>query len=261
MISSRLAAQRFATTRDHLAAIRAWASALDVQTCTRVDAALEWMIELHIDQADRPGSQSSSQPYVEHTAEVARHVIEWTAPISSDVVIAACLHDALEDQAPKLAGRAGPADRSDADTRKLALASLRQRFGERVAELVACVTNPDLDTRVTARHGAIEGEQRVARKNEIYTEHVVSVFENEPEAAAIKFADFGSNALRIDRVDSSTEAGRARKAKLLQKYAGAMRYLLTYFDSLPVTHPLHANRGILRELVREAWAAEYAGKV
>lgn len=254
MISPRLEAARYAATRDHIRFIRAWAESLGAETRAKVDGALALMIDLHLDQADRPGPQ----PYVEHAAEVARHVIDWTVPTSPDAVMAACLHDAVEDQAPKLAGRS---DRPPHELRAQALEQLAGRLGERVAALVARVTNPDIDALVTARFGAIEGAERRARANEIYTEHVVEVFEREPEAAAIKLGDFGSNAFRIDRVETSTEAGRQRKAKLLQKYAGTMRYLLTYFDALPPTHPLHSHRVALRERVRAVWSAEYEGRV
>lgn len=65
----------------------------------RILAALELMVELHLNQAPRPdGSQ-----YIEHPLAVAAQVLEAMVRKDPDVVVAALLHDAVEDQAERLA--------------------------------------------------------------------------------------------------------------------------------------------------------------
>lgn len=89
----------------------------------RFHDALVYAAEVHADQS-RKGSDT---PYVSHLLAVAGLVIEDGAAagqLSEDEVIAALLHDAPEDQ--------GGEER---------LADIRDRFGERVAEIVAACSD------------------------------------------------------------------------------------------------------------------------
>jgi (p)ppGpp synthase/HD superfamily hydrolase len=87
----------------------------------RFDEALIYASELHREQV-RKGTKV---PYVTHLLAVASLVGEQTA--DEDAVIAALLHDAVEDQ-------------GGAETR----AEIAKRFGERVAELVDACTDTDV---------------------------------------------------------------------------------------------------------------------
>src|SRR6516225_3767464 len=64
----------------------------------RILDALELMVELHIDQAPRPDGTL----YIEHPLAVASQVLEAMAQKETDLVVAALLHDAVEDQMAKL---------------------------------------------------------------------------------------------------------------------------------------------------------------
>ena len=85
---------------------------------TRFEEALIYAVRLHAHQTRK----GTGTPYVAHLLAVASIVLEHGA--SEDEAIAALLHDAAEDQG----GRA-------------TLDEIRDRFGERVAEIVAGCTD------------------------------------------------------------------------------------------------------------------------
>jgi (p)ppGpp synthase/HD superfamily hydrolase len=116
------------------------------------------------------------EPYVNHLLRVTIRIISHYRVRDPDVAWAALLHDAVEDHAggPALGGGGG---------RPEALAVLAARFGDRVAGLVAALTNP------TYRAGRAEHEQ--------YREHVAASLEANPWARVIKASDFTDNAVGL----------------------------------------------------------------
>ena len=141
-----------------------------------------------------------------------------------DVIIAALLHDAVEDHADELADGHGG--------REGALAVLAAEFGPRVAELVAAVTNPeyapDRDT------------------HEQYREHVADSLRASPWARVIKASDFTDNGVGLIH----TTGPRLRT--LAGKYAPLVP-VLQELIALPDT-PLDASarQHILSQLDRAA---------
>ena len=87
----------------------------------RFSQALGWAAELHRDQTRK----GTTVPYVSHLLAVTALVLEHGA--DEDEAIAALLHDAVEDQ-------------GGAST----LAEIRRRFGDRVAGIVAAVSDTDM---------------------------------------------------------------------------------------------------------------------
>ncbi len=149
----------------------------------------------------------------------------------ADVVIAALLHDAVEDHAAELA--AGQSAGSGADgTRQAALAALAAEFGPRVAELVAAVTNPEYAADRDA--------------HEQYREHVADSLRRDPWARVIKASDFTDNGVGLIH----TTGPRLRT--LASKYAPLVPILRELID-LPDT-PLDetARRHIRTQLDRAA---------
>ncbi|GAA5077113.1 HD domain-containing protein [Nocardia iowensis] len=143
----------------------------DLPDTDRLTSALELAAELHRD--DRYGRE----PYLNHLLRVAIRIISHYRVRDSDLVAAGLLHDAVEDHPAELAGdRPGPP--TDA-----ALAELADRFGERVAELVAAVTNPEPDPSID-RHLQ-------------YREHVAANLDHAPWARIVKLSDFTDNGVGI----------------------------------------------------------------
>ncbi len=130
----------------------------------RLEDALELASGLHA--TDR----RQSEPYVNHLLRVAIRIMAHYGGRDPDVGAAALLHDAVEDHAAGLA----PDGRTES-----ALAVLATRFGPRVAELVAAVTNPEYDP----------GRD----KHEQYREHVAASLNGSPWARVIKASDFTDN--------------------------------------------------------------------
>ncbi|WP_194835685.1 HD domain-containing protein [Nocardia sp. XZ_19_369] len=143
----------------------------DLPDADRLTDALDLATELHRD--DRYGRE----PYLNHLLRVAIRIISHYRVRDGDLVAAGLLHDAVEDHPVELAGdRPGPATAA-------ALAELADRFGERVAELVAAVTNPEPDPSID-RHLQ-------------YREHVAANLEQSPWARIIKLSDFTDNGVGI----------------------------------------------------------------
>jgi hypothetical protein len=130
----------------------------------RLEDALELASRLHA------GDRRQSEPYLNHPLRVAIRIMSHYGIRDLDVIAAALLHDAVEDH---------PADLAPDGTAESALAVLAGRFGPRVAELVAAVTNPEYDP----------GRDRHVQ----YREHVAASLDRCPWARVIKASDFTDN--------------------------------------------------------------------
>src|ERR1022692_4831183 len=94
----------------------------------RLNQALDLAARLHAaDRRDR-------EPYLNHLLRVGIRIISHYGVHDADVIIAALLHDAVEDHAAELTG--------GRDDQAAALAVIAGQFGPRVAGMVGAVTNP-----------------------------------------------------------------------------------------------------------------------
>jgi hypothetical protein len=134
----------------------------------RLERALDLAARLHA------GDRRQREPYLNHVLRVAIRIISHYRVRDADVICAALLHDTVEDHAADLAPGGG---------RREALAALAARFGDRVADLVGAVTNPQYET------GRDEHEQ--------YREHVAASMKASPWARVIKVSDFTDNGIGL----------------------------------------------------------------
>jgi hypothetical protein len=132
-----------------------------------VERALELASRLHA--ADR----RQREPYVCHLLRVAIRIHSHYRVADPDIACAALLHDSVEDHASDIA----PGDHA------AALAVLVGQFGDRIAGLVAAVTNPPWQP------GPDVDEQ--------YRVHVTESLEASPWARVIKASDFTDNAVGL----------------------------------------------------------------
>ncbi len=170
----------------------------------QVEDALWLMCEVHIDQDDR----SDGVPYIEHPLEVAHNVLRTSATPDVDKVIAALMHDSVEDHAPKLVAKAREAGLAGEDDVQLALGYLEFRFGPKVARLDAALTNPDFAAELR-RQGRKPTREA---KDALYVEHVRGAIED-PDVLHVKMFDFVSNGFRLHEVPDHN-----RRHRLTRKY-------------------------------------------
>lgn len=132
----------------------------------RLTEALELAARLH--RNDR----RVREPYLNHLLRVAIRIMSHYGVDDVDVVVAALLHDAVEDHPDELGG--------DTET---ALAELARRFNPRVADLVRAVTNPAYDPDLD--------------RHEQYRTHVSESLDRNPWARVIKVSDFTDNGVGV----------------------------------------------------------------
>jgi hypothetical protein len=150
----------------------------------RIGRALELASRLHA------GDRRQREPYVNHLLRVAIRIIAHYGITDAAVVCAALLHDSVEDHAEELA---------PSGSQEGAIAGVATRFGQRVADLVAAVTNPQPEP----------GRDR----HEQYREHVTVALAASPWARVIKASDFTDNGVGLIHTTGP------KLGKLAAKYA------------------------------------------
>jgi len=188
----------------------------DADRC-RLEQALALAAELHA--ADR----RQQEPYLNHLLRVAIRILSHYGVRDADVAVAALLHDAVEDHAADLAPDGSP---------QAALAVLASRFGPRVAELVAAVTNPEYEP----------GRDR----HEQYREHVAASLDRSPWARVIKASDFTDNGVGLIHTTGP------RVAALAAKYAPLIPVLRDVITRPDTPLSAEARQRILGQLDRAA---------
>lgn len=179
--------------------------------------ALMLMFTLHIYQKDRP----EGPPYVDHPLAVAQKVLGMPEIPDKELVIAALMHDSVEDQGDKLALLAKERDEESTDE-KNALSELNNKYGERVANIVSHLSNPDFDSILKSRGVDKDNPQYKELKNQLYAEHVSEAIQN-PDVLIIKLADFSENILGLSKLPTETETQRAQKQKYVNKYLPVLK--------------------------------------
>jgi hypothetical protein len=181
----------------------------------RLDDALALATRLHA------GDRRQSEPYVNHLLRVAIRIMSHYGIHDPDVIVAALLHDAVEDHAAELA---------PGGTAEAASAALAERFGSRVAELVAAVTNPEYDP----------GRDRHVQ----YREHVAASLDASPWARVIKASDFTDNGAGLLYTTGP------RVPELAGKYAGLVPVLRELISRPDTPLDEQARRRVLAQLDR-----------
>ncbi|MFB4303062.1 HD domain-containing protein [Actinomadura sp. NTSP31] len=155
----------------------------------RLSTALALASDLH--RQDR----RVSEPTINHLLRVTLRVMCHYRVDDVDVLVAALLHDSVEDHPADLAG-----DGHDAPA-EAALAVLEAEFGPRVAGLVRAVTNPDYD-----RSRDVHAQYRA---------HVAASLERHPAARIIKVSDFTDNGVGLMHTTGPKVRKLARKYRPL----------------------------------------------
>ncbi|MDP9799793.1 (p)ppGpp synthase/HD superfamily hydrolase [Catenuloplanes nepalensis] len=139
------------------------------------------------------------EPYLNHLLRVTLRIMCYYRVADVDVLVAAMLHDAVEDHPCELAGLTPPQPHAFAT--EAALAEVARRFNKRVADLVRSVTNPEYEP----------GRDRY----EQYRAHVAESLERDPWARVIKVSDFTDNGVGIIHTTGPKMESSARKYRPL----------------------------------------------
>ncbi|WP_290864645.1 HD domain-containing protein [Hamadaea sp.] len=194
----------------------------------RLEQALDLAAELHA------GQRRVREPYLNHLLRVTIRILHYYRVDDVDVLVAALLHDAAEDQAYKLVG--------SADT-TAALDRLGELFGPRVRRLIAAVTNPEY---TPDRH-----------EHEQYREHLVESLDREPWARVIKISDFTDNGVGVIHTTGPKVSSSARKYRPL---VPLFRELIPRADT-PLSDAAKAHILDQLDLAEERFAAILDGRV
>jgi (p)ppGpp synthase/HD superfamily hydrolase len=159
----------------------------------QLTAALDLASELHAED------RRVREPYLNHLLRVAIRIIRYYGVRDRDVIVAALLHDAVEDHPAELAGLSP--DLGHAELTDAAVAELARRFNPRVSELVRSVTNPEYDPE--------------RDRNEQYRMHVAESLDRDPWARVIKVSDFTDNGVGVVHTTPDKAERSARKYRPL----------------------------------------------
>jgi hypothetical protein len=173
----------------------------------KIEEAINLALEIHKDQRPRPDG-----PYINHILRVSQRIVEDFGIKDPELVIAALLHDSVEDQAKKLAQFVTGMEA--ASEREKALLFIKNTFGQRVERIVSKLSNPGL-----------EGQSLSAEEeNVIYEEHVKEAIKD-IDVLPVKLADFLDNTLNWETVEDRL---RFRWSK---KYLPVMEIFLEKIDA------------------------------
>lgn len=194
--------------------------------------ALDLALSLHTEQRPRPDG-----PYVDHILRGVDRLLDLgiTDP---DILIASLFHDSVEDQAQKLADKISTAQ--ELNIREKALEFLREKYGEKVADIINSVTNPEeLDN--------LETEEA----NREYVSHIQHAIENQ-NVFYVKLSDFMDNGLKFMDISDIR-----RKNKLAKKYLPLFQIFINRIGRDDISLPQERKDEIISELSKaESFAVE-----
>ena len=177
----------------------------------------------------RAGPRKDGSSPVEHSLRVATNVLDVLGVLDADLVIAALLHDVVEDASRLLA----PDAADEREAQATALRRIETEFGARVARTVAMVTLPDIDAIARARIAAGDARTHESVRNEIYADAIARTVRGSTDALTVKLADFLDNGVRVDPI---------ARPGLAAKYRPLFTILPEALMALPESAALAARR-------------------
>lgn len=161
---------------------------------------------LHSGQTRANRGNLPRTPYIEHPLRNAIRLLRWGCA-EQDVIVAAILHDVVEDCALKFVREhvlSAQVPKNDEEAARNALLTyIKNTFGGEVARIVNCVTNPISQVNV---------KLSVPEKHKIYYDHVVEMIIDDVATLLVKLSDFVDNATGLYHNDFPP------KIKLAAKY-------------------------------------------
>lgn len=192
----------------------------------RIMDALQIATYLHIEQRRKNRQGMPITPYIEHPLRNTIRLHRMGC-YDTDILIAALLHDTVEDCAVRIVRDycgEDPDSMTLDELRERCYTWLTERFNARVATTVRNVTNPPLPKGLTK-----------PEKQELYREHVRAVITLDEDTFLVKFSDFDDNASSLPY--NNTPENKGMVVSMAKKYlplVEAFRVQSEAFD-LPVS--------------------------
>lgn len=161
------------------------------------------------------GVTRGDHPYSTHFLRVAVRIISshHMAIQDPDLIVAALLHDTVEDAAEFYASVIPLPE--EVSVQEHAFTVLTLLFNERVAGIIRAVTNPERPSNVSS----------IEEKHAFYQAHVRDVLTSEPEAGIIKLSDFIDNCLGLKYNEDPV-----RQQRLTTKYLPLINDFRRFID-------------------------------
>ncbi|MCX6793254.1 MAG: HD domain-containing protein [Candidatus Falkowbacteria bacterium] len=192
----------------------------------KIGEALALSLEIHKDQAPREDG-----PYVFHVLRVATRLVEEFGITNQENIIAALLHDSIEDQSEALA----KLSQGDGSVKNKALSYLEHTFGKRVRDIVLKLCNPDID----------KSQPKQVYLDD-YAQHIREATED-LAVLSIKLSDFMDNGLNLDSIKDNS-----KRLWYSQKYLPVMEIFTERLNEHPSVFSLEKTNEIKAILVAEA---------
>jgi len=161
-----------------------------------VSSAVDLASILHSAQIRGSRGLFTQTPYIEHPLRNAVRLLRWGCR-DQDVIVAAVLHDTIEDGAQQFVRQIARAGRQvpESEARQMLSDYIENAYGRRVLALVEAVTNDYM----TDTH---RSQTDVEERNRHYREHVRQTVQGHPGAFLVKLSDFVDNAAGLYHADT-----------------------------------------------------------
>ena len=226
----------------------------------KVNKALEFMLKIHLPQADRV----DGEPFAVHPLAVANKVMSLSD--DSNLTAAALLHDGVEDQSDwiftervnrkfpdreyiKLKMTGETKNRYKAILKEWSFREVKEQFGSEVKRYVEGMTNHDFYS--LAEDSGVPEEDRQDFVNKLYAEHVEDII-NDAGLFILKLSDLSIN---IDLHSLPPEGEKYKKLK--RKYKGVIEAILEKLNNLASEHPLYPKKDELIGEISTIYKEQY----
>lgn len=212
----------------------------------KVFNALILAIKVHIDAPNR----KEGQPVIGHVIEVAQNIIDTYSIYDTDSIIAALLHDTIEDNPEYLMKRMMhySQEAQSENISRSALNHIMSLFGKDISLLVERTTKPNFEPLIKAQKGLGRKVSESDIKSTLYKDFIHDTLQH-PKALIVKFSDFEINALDMLQRDMPDSP---QKTHQMLKYYAAFPEFISAFKNLSKDHPLFAYRDKILEKITDA---------
>lgn len=228
----------------------------------KIIRALQLMQEVHLPQKDR----SDGKPYAEHPLEVAGKVVKMSDKLTPDLIVAALLHDSVEDMPEilfaKRANRKFPKPNYDFKItdeikknyyhilKDWSFKEIEEQFGSKVLYYLYNLTNHDFDS-LAEELPDLSTEAKIDFKNEAYASHVREIIKDS-NLCLLKYADFSTN-INLKNLSDNEE----KYFKLKRKYASVIPIFIEQIKLIDENHQLFSSKQLIIKDLEKIYQEQY----